>query len=275
MAEQRPWHQYFGLSWADLFHGSAFGVDAEKDLSHKQQLLDLLVTRPDGAALPEPMPDGFGDLARYTLITFKSYQEALDGWALSELVGHYVNLRKQLSPTMRELLPEADFRLIAVCARHPDALARQVALEQQGQGVFRVRYFGGEVRVVVVARLPREPRNAMLHLFSADEGLVEYGAAHFRPRSPETSSLLSRLVARYRTEGLAVPETLQEFAARARREMALEMSQTEIALIPVEKRLAGIPVEQRLGGLTDEELKNLPPDLVARFLRLHTPPKAE
>jgi len=47
-------------------------------------------------------------------VTFKSHQEALDAWALWELVGHFVNYRKQASPSLHELLPEGD--LTELCA---------------------------------------------------------------------------------------------------------------------------------------------------------------
>jgi hypothetical protein len=46
----------------------------------------------------------------HNLITFKSHQEALDDWALKELTGHYVNYRKQVSPSLQQLLPEEEFR---------------------------------------------------------------------------------------------------------------------------------------------------------------------
>jgi len=35
-----------------------------------------------------PLPDGFEDLAKHNLLTFKSHRESLGGWALCELVGH-------------------------------------------------------------------------------------------------------------------------------------------------------------------------------------------
>ena len=44
-----------------------------------------------------------------------SHQEALDDWALKELTGPYVNDRKQVSPSLQELLPKEEFRLYAVC----------------------------------------------------------------------------------------------------------------------------------------------------------------
>src|SRR6266567_1190500 len=166
MDAQRPWHRLFGLSWMDFFRGLPVTVEMEKDLSLKQQLLDLIIIRKETTALPCRLPDGFEDLAAQNLITFKSYQEALDGWALNELVGHYVNYRKQVSPTMQDLLPEAEFRLYAVSVRYPQGLAQEVPLTRVRDGVYEVRHFTGSLRLVVVHQLPQEEHNAMLHLFS-------------------------------------------------------------------------------------------------------------
>src|SRR5947209_17330765 len=154
MDEQRPWHRLFDLSWTDFFRGTPVSVELEKDLSLKQQLLDVVLIRKGPGALPCRLPDGFEDLAAHNLVSFKSYQETLDGWTLNELVGRYVNYRKQVSPSMQELLPEADFRLLAVSVRYPQGLARQVTLEPLQQGVYRVRHFTGPIRVVVVHQLP-------------------------------------------------------------------------------------------------------------------------
>jgi hypothetical protein len=60
------------------------------------------------------------------LFTFKSFQQALDAWAMKELAGHSVNYRKQVSPSLNQLLPEEDFRLFAVCARFPQGLAERL-----------------------------------------------------------------------------------------------------------------------------------------------------
>ena len=50
---------------------------------------------------------GSTNLRAHNLLTYKSKQEPLDGWALDELIGHYVNYRKLISPESR-LLPESD-----------------------------------------------------------------------------------------------------------------------------------------------------------------------
>jgi hypothetical protein len=56
---------------------------------------------------------------------FTAHHEALDAWAMKELVGHYVAYRKLVSPSTSALLPERDFRLYAVCARFPQNLSAE------------------------------------------------------------------------------------------------------------------------------------------------------
>jgi hypothetical protein len=118
MSDLRPWHRLFGLSWIDFFQWTAIAVETELDLSLKQQFIDLVLIRKGPGPIPRPLPDGFDDLVAHNLITFKSHQEALDRWALLELIGHYVNYRKQSSPSLHELLMEDQYRLYAVCARY-------------------------------------------------------------------------------------------------------------------------------------------------------------
>src|SRR5262249_14420359 len=154
------------------------------DLSLKQQFLDRVLIRKGTGPVPRRLPDGFEDLAAHNLVSFKSHQEALDGWALCEFVGHYVNYRKQISPSLHDLLAECDLRLFAVCARWPHNLAQQVALTNVQEGVYEVRLVTMPARIIVVHQLPLEEHNAMLHLFSAREALLRYGREHYRPHSP-------------------------------------------------------------------------------------------
>ena len=239
MDVQRPWHRLFGLSWMDFFRGLPVTVELEKDLSLKQQLLDLVIIRKEKAALPCRLPDGFEDLAAHNLVTFKSYQEALDGWALTELLGHYVNYRKQVSPSMQDLLPETDFRLFAVSVRFPTGLARQVELTRLQEGVYEVRHYTGHLRLVVVHQLPQQEHNALLHLFSARTDLLRYGAEHYRLRSEETSTLLLQLFERYRLEGATMPDLLEEFARETIEETPAEAAAEGAAQGTVRRGTAG------------------------------------
>ena len=98
--ERIPWHRLFGLVLIDFFTGSPFDVEVEKDLSKKEQRLDIVIVRKRPGRLRGRLPDGLDNLAAHNLISFKSHQQALDDWALKELTGHYVNYRKQVSPSV-------------------------------------------------------------------------------------------------------------------------------------------------------------------------------
>jgi hypothetical protein len=228
----------------DFFRNSPFRVELEIDLSLKKQLLDVVILRREEGPFLGLLPDGLEDLAAHNLITFKSYQEALDDWALKELTGHYVNYRKQVCLPTGELLSEGEFRLYAVCARYPQHLAGQTPLVKQQQGVYDCRRGTDLIRVVVLGQLPQSTHNAMLHLFSASQDQVCYGAEHYRQRSEETSTLLQRLLNQYRKEGVAMSYTMEDF----RRDYVKE----HLKDLTPEERLAGLTPEERLAGLTPE-----------------------
>jgi hypothetical protein len=261
MSEQRPLHRLFGLAWADFFQGTEVEVEPETDLSLKQQFLDLVLIRRGPGPIPRRLPDGFEDLAAHNLITFKSYQEALDADALWELVGHFVNYRKQRSPALDDLLPTSDFRLFAVSARFPHNLSQEVGFNLVREGVYEVRELALCIRVVVLAQLAQQEHNAMLHLFSARAELLRYGQEHYRPHSRETSTLLYELFRTY-SEDPNMPEQLQEFVQQTIDQL--------LESLPPEKRLQGLSAEElrkrlsteeRLEGLTAEELrKRLSPE---------------
>jgi hypothetical protein len=175
------------------------------------------------------------------------------------LTGHYVNHRKHVSPK-EALLPEDQFRLYAVCARFPHNLAQQVPWVQVQQGVYDVRRGTDVIRVLVLRELPQTEHNAMLHLFSASQEQVRYGAEHYSQRSDETSTLLNRLFEQYRKEGVQMPYTMEDF----RRDYVKD----HLKDLTLEERLAGLSPEERLAGLSPEErLAGLSPEEIAQILK--------
>ncbi len=214
MSEARPLHRLFGLSWIDFLQDTPIGVETELDLSVKQQFIDVILIRKGPGPLPRRLPDGFEDLAAHNLLTFKSHQEALDAWTLWELVGHFVNYRKQASPSLQDLLPEDDFRLFAVCVRYPQNLAQRVVLTPVRDGVYEVQGLGLRIRLIVVHQLPLAEQNAMLHLFSAREEFLRYGREHYRPHSRDTSTLLYELFKAY-SEEPDMPDKLKDFVRQS------------------------------------------------------------
>jgi hypothetical protein len=183
----RDWHRLFGLLLTDFFSGSPFVLEVARDLSVQQQLLDVVIVRRGRGRFAGRLPDGLEGLRSHNLLTFKSHHEALDGWALKELVGLDVAYRKLVSPSPSELLPEDQFGLYAVAARFPHNLASLVPWQRAQAGVYDCRWGTDTIRVVVAGELPCEAHNAPLHLFSASPNLIEFGSGAYRRRADQTS----------------------------------------------------------------------------------------
>jgi hypothetical protein len=269
----RDWHRLFGLLLTDFFTGSPFVVEVERDLSQQQQLLDVVIVRRRRGKFAGALPDGLGDLAEHNLITFKSFHEALDDWALRELLGSYVAYRKLVSPSPSDLLPEDRFRLYAVCARFPHNLAGQLPWQEQQAGVYDCRWGLDTVRVIVAGQLPCEAHNAPLHLFSAAPELVRFAGSAYQRRSEQTSRLLGELIERFREEGFAMSFTMEDFNRQYTKKyfarLTLEEQREALKLLsaedrrevlqalPPEDRLAGLSTEALLAGLSEEQVRQL------------------
>jgi hypothetical protein len=257
--ERQDWHRLFGVSWLDLCTDQPLRVDTELDLSARQQFLDVALVRKSEDPLTIELPDGFEDLPEHNLITFKSHQEALDDEAILELLGHDVNYRKQNSTIKDQRLSQADCRLFAVTARHPQNLSNQVTLTPIRQGVFSLRAVTREIRIIVVQSLPQTENNAFLHLFSANKTQLAYGKRHHRLRSRDTTRFLYQLFTGYLQEDMDMPIDLQEFVRQTHEQILKDMTPEErtafLKTLSPEQRLAGLAPEERLAGLSDEEIE--------------------
>jgi hypothetical protein len=245
----RDYHRLFGLLLADFFTGSPFVVEVERDLSVQQQFLDVVIVRRTEGTLKERLPDGLENLRDHNLITFKSHHEALDAWAIKELVGHSVAYRKLVSSSTSDLLPEDQFGLYAVAARFPQMLSGQVPWEQVQAGVYDCRWGTDTVRVVVAGELSREPYNAPFHLFSARPALVEFGGRTYRLHSDQASQLLRQLFEEFQREGFSMPFTMEDFNRQYTKEHFAQLTPAEQAealkKLPVDRLLAILPPEVR------------------------------
>ena len=256
MQEQIPWHLLFGMMLTSFFEGSAFRVEYEKDLSFKAQLLDVVIIRTDAEGTVPSLPDGLRDsLVNHNLISFKSYHDTLSDWTLKELTCYYVNYRKQVSPTMNDLLPEDQFRLFALSAHYPFGLAGCVPLTKVQEGVYDSRRGTDLIRIIVLNRLPLDPRNSPLHLFSGQDERVGFGVTNVFPRTDDISTMLLRVFEKYLLEGVDMPQTNEEY----RREF--------FKTIPLKDRLAGVSPAEVLEVFTPNELIQAMPPEVLETLR--------
>jgi hypothetical protein len=255
----RDWHRLFGLLLADFFTGSPFTVEVERDLSQQQQLLDVVIVRRGRGQFVGRLPDG---LAAHNLITFKSHREALDAWAMKELIGHYVAYRKLVSRPRSPLLPEDQFRLYAVCARFPHNLSGQLPWRERQAGVYDCRWGTDEVRVIVAGQLARGAHNAPLHLFSASPELVNFAGGAYQPRSDQTSGLLGQLFGKLQGEGFRMAYTMEDFQRDYIREHYPQLTPEEqsklLERLSSSRRrevLQALPPEERLAGLSAEQIR--------------------
>lgn len=81
------WHRLFGIGLIDLFTGTSYTVELERDLSLKQQFLDIIIIEQTEGELPTHLPEGLEPLAKHNLLTYKSLRESLDSWTIDELIG--------------------------------------------------------------------------------------------------------------------------------------------------------------------------------------------
>ncbi len=100
---------------------------------------------------------------------------------------------------------------------------------------------------MVVHELPQQEHNSLLHVFSARVDLLQYGAAHYRPRSKETSTLLRELFDRYGMEGAIMPDSLELL-----KQFVEEADERFLKKLPAEKRIEGLSPDELLAALSPE-----------------------
>ena len=217
-------------------------------------MLDIVILRAGGGPPPPQPCDGLEHLRPHNLLTYKSGQEALDAWALEELIGHYVNYRKSFAPKA----PAADFGLYAVATRRPEALMRDVDLHRVQEGIYTVRALSRPITVIVLKDVPTATRNALWALFSFEAERVAQGARDYVWRQADHVSLLQELYHRYQHVGIAMAYTFEDFERDLARRLVSELPPEErLRGLPPEERLRGLPPEERLRGLSEEELRRL------------------
>lgn len=253
------WHRGFELMIYDLFTGTPFDVDIEPDLSLRQQFLDLVVIRKREGELTLTLPDGLAPLVEHNLISFKSKEEAFDGWAMNELIGHYVSYRKWVSPSTKKLLPEEQFQLFGVAARFPDQLSRPIPLKPVCEGVYDCFCGSTRIRLIVIRELPEKAANIPMYPFSPLERHEELASTRFRLKNPNTSSLIGWLLLRRgKEDDPMLPPKLRDFVRQTKREFIEELTTEEFEeLVLNSERFRHLPPEERIKDLSDEELEKI------------------
>ena len=249
------WHHLFGITLKDYFAGTPYAVELEADLSLKKQFLDVVIIDKQEGKPPDTLPDGLENLAAHNLLSYKSMHEPFDVWAADELIGHYVNYRKQTSPSLKSLLPETDFRLYAVSTRYPQKLAGKISFQPIMKGVYDFLWGVRDIRLIVTGEIPEVERNAMWLMFSAVQKKIEYGVAHYQGKFDEMSSAINQLLIKYRKERIIeMPYTLEDYRKEVERNVLSSITPVRILEeIPLDELLKGVPTEQLLKRISTKQ----------------------
>uniref|UniRef100_UPI0040574F05 hypothetical protein n=2 Tax=Candidatus Electrothrix sp. TaxID=2170559 RepID=UPI0040574F05 len=255
--QKTDWHRLLGLIFTDFFTGSAWNVELEKDLSMKRQLLDIIILRQDGGKLIHPLPDGLEGMKKHNLLTFKSIREPLDEWTLKELTGHYVNYRKQISPSFHNLYPEDQFQLYGISSRYPKKLfSQQPELTKVQDGVYDICRGSDNIRLIVLNEIPHAKHNAIWHLFSGVPGEVEFAARQYRGKTQKISTVLNDLFDNYNLEGFPVSYTMKDFQKDyVRKHLGVLSADEVLERLSPDDRLKGLSLNDRLKGISFEEIQ--------------------
>ncbi len=254
------WHRLFGLTLIDLFTHSNYHVELEKDLSLKKQFLDVVIIEKSSGEPIEQLPDGLEHLSIHNLLTYKSLRELLDQWALEELIGHYVNYRKQISSSLDHLLPVNEFQLYAVSTRYPQKLSHQLPFEPtQASGVYQLQFALHNLQLIVLSQISKSPQNAIWHLFSGQAQQFRYGHQHYHWHLPEEKIALNQLYELYQIEEVNMSYTWDDFKR--------DFTKEHLHLLKNDEILQRFSPEERLKGLApDEHLKGLTPEMIKKYL---------
>ena len=248
------WHRLFGLLLMDYLSARGFSVELERDLSEKQQYLDVVIIKQeDKEANLSGICDGFDNLAGHNLLSYKSKREALNFWAIEELIGHYVNYRKVIG---RRKVKGENIRLYAVSTRYPVKLLSGVSTKKVVRGVYESQILSRKIRIIVLSRLPLAQRNAVLAFFSFDSESVRFALENYKWHMNDGSTVINQLLEKYSLEGIAMPYTMEQFQKDyIKAHIGVLDPEEVLSKFKAEERLKGLKAEERLKGLKAEEIE--------------------
>jgi hypothetical protein len=258
---RQQWHRLFGLILEDQFYGSPYRVEVEVDLARQAQFLDVVVVEQEkDQPWPEAdmLPDGLEGLKPHNLITFKSYHESFTDWTVKELIGHYVNYRKQISP-VNKLIPQQHFGLYAISNHYPKNLAHFLITTNLA-GVYQLNWGSDVVRLIVLSQIGPEPKNDLWRLFSHQREQVELACQRYHPHDQNRGTVvIQRLIEAYKLEYPDMAYTFEQFTK--------EFVADHLNLLSSDEVLKRYSPDERLKDLSPDEIADhLSPEALQRLL---------
>ncbi len=244
------WHRLFGIFLTDYFTDTPYTVELEKDLSLKQQFLDVVILHKGKGDYQGILADGLDNLSAHNLLSYKSMQESFDRWAVYELIGHYVNYRKQFS---KPLLLESDFSLYAISTLFPQKLTKEFPVTELKPGVYQFNALKN-IRLIVLKQIAQVEHNAIWHLFSDNPKNIKFGIDRYHSKM-SMSGIVNVLYENYQLKELLMSYTIDDFNKEVAEKYLHLLSIDEILdKIPTDKILDKIPTDKILDKLSIDDL---------------------
>ncbi len=286
--DRTDWHRLWGLMMLPLFEKLDCETVVEMDLSAKVQRLDMVTVTAD----PENIPyhrleadyyEGFENLNRHNLISFKSFREVFGMSAVEELYGHFTNYRKMKN------IPENEkntVNLYAVTHHFPRELFSRFEgknlIDRAGERIYTFNLLT-PVRFVIT----RGSCHPIMGLFSDDAEQILGSRRRLendRWLIREVSSYLGRLYEHYSLEGIRMPYTQEMFIKdhypdwyskiQAAKNEGIAKGKAEgklIGEILMAQRILKLSLysQEELERRNAEELKKILSEIEGRFISRH------
>ena len=142
------WHRAFGIAIKKLISDYGYHVKTEVEVSQQKQLLDLIIIRQEQQKpihQKAKLCDGFDNLSKHNLISYKSLHESFNTYAAEELYSYYINYSK-LDEQQALKLSRDDYQLYGITTRMPKKLLQTVRYKQTKPGIYDLNTQGKRIK---------------------------------------------------------------------------------------------------------------------------------
>ena len=162
------------------------------------------------------LPDSLNLLKAHNLLTYKSFRETLDAFAMDELIGHFVNYQKLIE----QRLSSEQAQLYAISTRYPQKLFQQLQPTTTTQnGIYMLLWGQHSVCVIVLGKIAPHPHNAAWNFFSDQQDRIRQAAKDYTWKQPQ-AMIMQQLYRHYQLEEwIQMPYTYEQFEREFKEEL--------------------------------------------------------
>jgi len=211
--EKVNWHRLWGLMMSPLFERLGCETIVELDLSIKIQRLDMVVVikqEPfDYNLLKHEYYEGFENLNKHNLLSFKSFREVFNTFALEEFYGHFINYKKE-----KNISDDNIVNLYAITHHLPKELFERYQNTNFLECIKENEIYDLKILTPVRFIITKNSKHPVLGLFSDSVNQIKLSRERLEEDGwliEQVSSYLGKLYNYYNLEGVNMPYTKEMF----------------------------------------------------------------